>query len=140
MFRFNRTIFEIELYKRLNMTLKEDYGLALDVFLHKWESVREIHYKEKLPNLPIPRLTVESGRKYDKIVEIGQHQHYVKCFVEKSTGYILKAASFKKPAKGPRASIFEPKSYEKLNAYTGWLYKRYIGQNNYDPTTTADNS
>lgn len=118
------------------MKKAQDYDFALDVFLHLWYDKRNEYYKKNLKSLGSPPpFEIREGRKFDKIVEVNGSQSYVKCFVERSTGYIYKAASFKKPAKGPRASIFEPKSYEAMDAYTGWLYKS-IGANDFVPKET----
>jgi len=117
--------------------MKLEYKEALTIFLDTWHDVRVEYYRTKLTSLSGPKpLEIRPGRKFDKIVEADGNSSYVKCFVEKSTGYIYKAAGFRKPAKGPRASIFEPKSYEAMDAYTGWLYKRYCGANDFVPSIT----
>jgi hypothetical protein len=73
-------------------------------------------------------LQVEEGRKFLRIVATHGAGRNVYCFVEKETGRILKAASWKAPAKGGRGSIFEPQKFEKLPpaalAFTSWLYAR----------------
>ncbi len=48
----------------------------------------------------------------------------VYCFVEKETGNILKAASYKAAAKGARGNIFDPESYKdaRIDPHGGWLY------------------
>lgn len=68
-------------------------------------------------------VAIERNRKYIRIVQRNGSGGSVYCFVEKVTGRILKAASFKTPAKGGRGSIFAldriPTAY--LSS-TGWLY------------------
>jgi len=68
-------------------------------------------------------VTVTNGRKYLRVVS-NNGQRSVYCFVNRETGGILKAATWKAPAKGERANIFDPSTYEgKTLEYGRWLYK-----------------
>ena len=49
--------------------------------------------------------TFESGKKYHKIIMNAAGQRSVHAFVDKKTGEIYKAASFKSPAKGVRYDL-----------------------------------
>lgn len=52
-------------------------------------------------------LLLEEGRKYIRVVRSrGEFDRAVYCFIEKSTGHILKANSWATPAKGVRGTIF----------------------------------
>lgn len=51
------------------------------------------------------RITVMKGRKYDRIVSNGS-QRTVHSFVNRETGEVLKAASWKAPAKHARGTIY----------------------------------
>ncbi len=51
-------------------------------------------------------LTIKNGRKYAKIIATAYGQSHVYCFVNRENGDVLKAASFKTPAKHARGSIF----------------------------------
>lgn len=44
-----------------------------------------------------PIYTVYPGRKYDKIVEVGEHQRFVHAFVEIKTGALIKPAGWHAP-------------------------------------------
>lgn len=44
-----------------------------------------------------PTYVVHPGRKYDKIVEVGEHQHFVHAFVEVATGALIKPAGWNGP-------------------------------------------
>jgi len=70
---------------------------------------------------------VESGRKYHKIVMV-TNQRSVHAFVDKKTGDVYKAASFKAPAKGIRFNLCIISDREWLLANADWaggyLYKR----------------
>ena len=64
------------------------------------------------------------GSKYFK-VEMTTHgmSRSVYCFIEKSTGIILKSAGWRAPAKGPRGSVLIVDSYKHSDWSGGWLYK-----------------
>ena len=64
------------------------------------------------------------GSKYFK-VEMTSHgmSRSVYCFIEKSTGIILKSAGWRAPAKGPRGSVLIVDSYKHSDWSGGWLYK-----------------
>ena len=49
--------------------------------------------------------TVESGRKYHKIIMDANGSRSVHAFIDKKTGDVYKAASFKAPAKGVRFNL-----------------------------------
>lgn len=54
-----------------------------------------------------PTITLtEGGKRYWKLNVKSWGQTSVHCFVEKSTGDIFKAATYKAPAKGARGNIF----------------------------------
>ena len=60
------------------------------------------------------KFTIEEGRKYLKIVMDAHGSHSVHAFVDKKTGEVYKAASFKSPAKGVRYDL-------RLIKDRGWL-------------------
>lgn len=47
----------------------------------------------------------ETGRKYHKVIMNANGQRSVHCFIDKKTGEVYKAASFKSPAKGIRYDL-----------------------------------
>jgi hypothetical protein len=63
----------------------------------------------------------EAGSKYVKIVSIsGGGSRSVHCFVEKANGNILRAASWKAPARNfVRGNVFDQKSYIDRVRWTG---------------------
>ena len=69
---------------------------------------------------------LESGRKYHKIVMVN-NQRSVHAFIDKKTGEVYKAASFKAPAKGVRYNLLIIKDREWLFENADWsgsyLYK-----------------
>ena len=63
----------------------------------------------------------EGGRKYHKIVmEYENGQQSVHAFVDKKTGEVYKAASFKSPAKGVRYNLLEINSREECLRRADW--------------------
>ena len=72
-------------------------------------------------------LVVSGGSKKIKVMKKGSGALFTVCFVEKSTGDILKAASYKAAAKGARGNIYKPNTYEsaRTDPYGGWLYARH---------------
>ena len=74
------------------------------------------------------KFTVESGRKYHKIVmETESQSRSVHCFVNMKTGELHKAASFKAPVKEPRFDLRIIKErewvFENCDWAGGYLYK-----------------
>ena len=79
-----------------------EYSKALENFLELLTKRNGAYYSEQYPHLPKPTYSVNSGKKYDRIVSDG----WAFCFINKSNGDILKAASWKAPAKHARGNIF----------------------------------
>ena len=78
---------------------------------------------------PEYKFYIEEGRKYHKIVmEYETGQRSVHAFVDKKTGELYKAASFKAPAKGVRFNLLVIKEREWLLEHADWaggyLYAR----------------
>ena len=80
---------------------------ALDNFVNVVQQMINDHYRNDLPNLKTPTITVDRGNRYTKIVVNGEHQKRVYCFIDKN-GDILKSASWRAPAKGVRGNIYVP--------------------------------
>ena len=68
----------------------------------------------------------EVGRKYVRVVINAYGQRHVYCFVRIEDGAILKAASWKTPAKGVRAWLSEvlANDLDGVDQYTRWLYRK----------------
>ena len=72
-------------------------------YVEKLEENLAAYYEGKYTHVATPEVKVENGRKYARVI-VGDSVH---TFVNKTTGEILKAASYKAPAKnGVRGSIF----------------------------------
>ena len=78
---------------------------------------------------PEYKFVIETGRKYHKIImETDCGSRSVHAFVDKKTGDVYKAASFKAPAKGVRFNLLVIKEREWLLEHADWaggyLYAR----------------
>lgn len=81
---------------------------ALASFVAAAQSIIDTHFAKHLPNLTADKLTVEPGRRYAKIVRsysTGSGRS-VYCFVDMTNGNVLKAETWRKPAKHARGNIF----------------------------------
>ena len=71
--------------------------------------------------------TVESGRKYHKIIMSANGSRSVHAFIDKKTGSVFKPASFKAPAKGVRFNllIIQEREFvlENCDWAGGYLYR-----------------
>lgn len=83
------------------------YIAALSKFIELLTARNHEYYSKHYPNVIPPTYTVSTGQKNDKIVtneESGGRSVY--CFIDRNNGDILKAASWKAPAKHARGNIF----------------------------------
>lgn len=71
---------------------------------------------------------LETGRKYYKLVHKDSNQRSVHCFIDKTTGDVLKSASWNAPAKGVRFNLLDEQSremcYNRCDWAGGYLYAR----------------
>lgn len=87
------------------------------------------NFKQSHPNSDPYTFSVESGRKYHKILmETESQSQSVHAFVDKKTGELYKSASFKAPAKGVRFDlrIIKDREFvlENCDWAGGYLYQR----------------
>lgn len=71
-----------------------------------------------LPDEKRPRVEVDEGRKYYKVVIQHEHQRTVHSFVEKVSLDVYKAASWNAPAKGVRYNLI--RDMETLKNVVDW--------------------
>jgi hypothetical protein len=83
---------------------KDKIKNQIDIFLSLIQKRSDEHFKEHLKNLEPAILTAHYGRSYCKIVST-RGQRTVYCFIDLSNGDILKAATWKAPAKHARNDI-----------------------------------
>ena len=87
----------------------------------------ELDFKSRYPNSDPYKFSIESGRKYHKIVmETESQSQSVHAFVDKKTGEVYKPASFKSPAKHVRYNLLSIQSreecFERADWAGGYLY------------------
>lgn len=106
-----------------NVSLKNFLNALWSAFEVQNEQMKNWSASTGKPYYEYP--TVEAGSKFLRIVRTSAGSRSVACFVEKSTGNILKADGWKKPSKISRGlSIYNPESYAKCDAHGSWLYIR----------------
>ena len=101
----------------------DDYSTALSKMIDRIDEQYGEYYKKNLSNLTYRGISVNKGRRFDKLVL----DNSVYCFVEKSTGDVYKSATWKQPytqGKNPvRGSIYDTSTYwDKELKYGSWLY------------------
>ena len=104
----------------------DDYSTALQKMINRIDEQYGEYYKKNLSNLTYGGISVNKGRRFDKLVI----DNSVYCFVEKSTGDVYKSATWKQPytqGKNPvRGSIYDTSTYwDKELKYGSWLYAWY---------------
>ena len=81
----------------------------------------ELDFKMNHPDSEPYKFYIESGRKYHKLImETGYGSRSVHAFVDKKTGEVYKAASFKAPAKHVRFNLLMIESREKCFERADW--------------------
>ena len=81
----------------------------------------ELDFKNSHPNSEPYKFYIESGRKYHKIImETGGNSRSVHAFVDKKTGEVYKAASWKAPAKDVRYDMRLITERENLYKHCDW--------------------
>lgn len=88
---------------------KELFPQKLATFVEGVQAMVSKHYAAELTNLTPPVFTVTEGRRYLRVVrtETFGASRSVFCFVDKTNGDILKAATWKAPAKHARGNVFD---------------------------------
>lgn len=81
----------------------------------------ELDFKSRYPNSDPYKFSIESGRKYHKIImETEAGSRSVHAFVDKKTGEVYKPASWKAPAKHVRFNLLEINSREECFERADW--------------------
>ena len=135
-----------DISKKTLLNSKSEFGEAMDKFLNKLtENAKP--YVERFDHMKNVTFKVDGGRKFLKIKYFSDRintdyddngkatktihkdtKGSIHCFVDKNTGDIYKAATWKAPyTKGNnpvRGSIYDEKCYEKTDLYGGWLYAK----------------
>ena len=102
----------------------QDARNTIQLNVHKWTlmlcDALVDNFKQSHPNSDPYTFSIESGRKYHKIVMDTGNQLSVHAFVDKKTGEVYKPASFKSPAKIVRYNLLNIESREKCFERADW--------------------
>ena len=108
-------------------TTKTDFNTAITNFLNVAQEIINNHWKSSgYTHSTPPILKVDGGKKFLKITreDANGSGNSVHCFVEISTGNILKAASWKTPAKHSRGNIYDTDNGKSAMDVYGCRYLR----------------
>ena len=84
-----------------------DFETKLASFVEGVNELYNEYMDARFPNNPRETIEIGGGRKYIKLVKVSEGRvRSVYCFVDSTNGDVLKAASFKAPAKHARGNIF----------------------------------
>lgn len=83
-----------------------DFTLAFGKYITKLQERVNEHFKTSLPNLVPDKIEFTNGAKYVRVITNTGAQRLVHSFIDKDTGDVLKAATWKAPAKKARGNVF----------------------------------
>ena len=95
--------------------MKPEIEKALTNWIAISQEIIENRFNRSFPNLEIPVLSYTEGRKYCRIIL----DRSVFGFINKETGDVLKAASWKAPAKTARGNLFDDNNGTGRVSFTG---------------------
>jgi hypothetical protein len=79
----------------------------LAAFLAVAQGIVDRYYSRSFPTLEVPKLVIEAGRRYARVVRCDSVQRSAHCFVDLTNGDLLKTDGWKKPAKHARGSLHD---------------------------------
>ena len=91
--------------------------VALDKFINLIQDMKDVYMTKNFPALQRPVITADDGRRYAKIIVSDSSSRSVYCFVDLTNGDVLKAATWKAPAKHSRGNIFANDPTAGVNVY-----------------------
>jgi len=97
------------------MTQTPEFQTALTNFAAAVQSMLDARYGADYILGPTT-ITIEPGRRYTRLYRVRKGHRQIYCFIDQN-GDILKAASYKAPAKHARGSIFSDDAIKAVNTY-----------------------
>ena len=91
--------------------------VALDKFINLIQDMKDVYMTKNFPALQRPVITADVGRRYAKLLVSDASSRSVYCFVDLTNGDVLKAATWKAPAKHARGNIFANDPTAGVNVY-----------------------
>jgi hypothetical protein len=88
---------------------QEKFKMALITFVEGCQNIHTDYMARQFPNLTPDEISFKPGKRYVKIIRrrVDGTQGSVHCFVDMLNGDVLKAASWRAPAKHARGNIFD---------------------------------
>lgn len=88
---------------------QEKFEAALATFINGCQRIHTRHMNREYPSLTPDIIVATLGKRYARVVrrEAGRPGGSAHCFVDMTNGDVLKAASWKAPAKHARGNIFD---------------------------------
>lgn len=83
-----------------------DFQTAFETFLNGAQAICSEYRTKEFPTLPEVSLKASKGGRYVKVIRVDGASSSVHCFVDTTNGDVLKAASYKAPAKHARGNIY----------------------------------
>jgi hypothetical protein len=114
---------------------QQDARNEIQLNVRKWTlllcNALEDNFKSYYPISDPYKFVIECGRKYHRIImETAVGSRSIHAFIDKKTGEVYKAASFKAPAKGVRYDLRLIKDrewlYENATWHGGYLYQDVV--------------
>jgi hypothetical protein len=97
--------------------MNNDIQAALTKFVDSVQVMQDEYMGKNFPSLGRELITVERGKRYAKLVRGEGIDRCVYCFVDLTNGDILKAATWKAPAKHARGNILAVDPISAVNAH-----------------------
>ena len=122
--------YSVLLCDALYMTMKSWHLKLHETAAAKGESVDyHVNKIEEINNNGVEdEYYLETGRKYYKLIHKSGISRSVHCFINKTTGDVLKSASWNAPAKGVRYNLLDDNSrelcYRNCDPFGSYLYQR----------------
>lgn len=99
----------------MSQNMDPRFQSALDTFCQRAQALVDNHYVAH-PGTAAPKLQQRHGRRYVLLMEVhysgpeNQNRHESAfCFVDKTTGHVLKPDTYRKPHPTPRGTIYSDK-------------------------------
>ncbi len=99
---------------------QEKFDIALRVFVEGCQNIHTDYMAREFRSLNPDVISVKIGKRYAKVIRthVESELGSVHCFVDRINGDVLKAASWKAPAKHARGNIFdEHDGLKNMNEY-----------------------
>lgn len=97
----------------------------IEAFRRQIQSTLDAHYAKSFPTLEVPQIKLEWGQKYVRIVrERGPNDRSAFGFIDTTNGDLLKAESWKKPARIPRGNLYDASTWKGSHDPYGMAYLR----------------